>query len=209
VSESTEVVRRVLERLRDLGLIREPSELVLTNRGTKDATLEFTYTSTFGGGSGTASDLLPAGEQRIFRDAIDYLRSLGMPIPVSGNQGGTLAVRFSGLSSATDAGATVRTTTAVAEGRAGLAYGGVPRWSTLSEPVYLCGLRQNGSDRSNVAVQNLGTVADGDIVLHLDVFSGNPNTPFPQVLTDVTHSPGALTQISGVLHSNGMSLDNG
>jgi hypothetical protein len=56
------------------------SELVLTNRGTKNATLEFTYTSAIGSGSGTATDLLGAGQQWIFRDAIDYLRSIGMPI---------------------------------------------------------------------------------------------------------------------------------
>jgi Beta-propeller repeat len=187
------------------------SELVLTNRGTKDATLEFTYTSGIGSGTGTATDTLGAGQQWVLHDAIDYLRSIGMPIPTSGNQGGTLAIHFSGLSSATDAGVTVRTTTVVAEGRAGLAYAGIPRWSVLTEPVYLCGLRQNeNTDRSNVAIQNMGTAADGDIVLRLTAFSGNSTVPSsPHVLPDETLSPGALKQISGVLHSNGISLDNG
>src|SRR5262245_40991626 len=58
------------------------SELTLANRGSQSATLEFRYAATedMGGGSGTATDLLPAGRQRIVPDAIEYLRSLGVPI---------------------------------------------------------------------------------------------------------------------------------
>ncbi|MCI0422963.1 MAG: hypothetical protein L0312_27690, partial [Acidobacteria bacterium] len=148
------------------------SEIVFTNRGSRDTVMDFNYVAAFGGGSGTASAPLPAGRQSIVADAIAHLRSLGMPIPGSGNRGGTLVVRFSGLSSASDAAVTVRTTTIVPEGRAGLAYSGLSAQSLLTGPAYLCGLRQNAADRSNVAVQNAGTGYDGSIVLRLTVFSG-------------------------------------
>ena len=175
------------------------SELALTNRGTQDAFVTFTYTASFGDGSGSATALLPAGQQTILPDAITYLRSIGIPIPASGNRGGTLAVRFSGLSNAADAAATVRTTTSVPEGRAGLAYGGTPAASALQGPAYLCGLRHNADDRSNVAVQHAGSAADGPIVLRLTVFSGDPAQPLSAALPDISLSPGEFQQVSGVL----------
>ena len=86
------------------------SEMTLSNRGTHPATLDFTYTAAFGGGSGAARDHLPAGRQRVVPDAIHYLRQLGVPIPESGNRGGTLTVRFSGLNSESEGAVAVRTT---------------------------------------------------------------------------------------------------
>ena len=64
------------------------SELTLTNRSTNNATLRFSYTATFGEGSGMSSDQLPAGQQRIVPDALAYLRSIGIPIPASGTEMG-------------------------------------------------------------------------------------------------------------------------
>jgi all-beta uncharacterized protein len=185
------------------------SELVLTNRSKIDASLEFTYRAAFGGGSGTALDWLAAGKQLTVSNAIAYLRSKGIPIPGSGNLGGTLAVRFSGISSLADVAVTVPTTTAVAGGRAGLAYPGIPTVKALTIPSYLGGLRQNSEDRSNVALQNVGSPAEGDIVLRLTVYSGDPAAHFSRVLPDARLSPGESKQISGVLQSNGLSLTQG
>src|SRR5262245_40714478 len=56
------------------------SELALTNRGDSNLTLDYRYTAAFGGGSGVASDLMPARQQRIIPDAIAYLKSLGVSI---------------------------------------------------------------------------------------------------------------------------------
>ncbi|MDE2757423.1 MAG: hypothetical protein OXU26_04250 [Acidobacteriota bacterium] len=56
--------------------------------------------------------------------------------------------------SGSEVGVTVRTTTRVADGRAGLAYPGIAVADGFTEVVYLCGLRQ---DRSNVAFQNMRT----------------------------------------------------
>ena len=179
------------------------SELTLTNTGPKEARVDLTYVAAFGGGSGSATMALPAGGQRIFPDAIEYLRSLGLPIPATGNRGGTLSIHFSGVSSSSDVAALVRTTTAAGRGRAGLAYPAVPASKTLNEPVYLCGLRQNEQDRSNVAVQNAGGLADGNIVLRLTIFSVDQATPVSLVLPEIQLGPGEFRQINGILNSTG------
>jgi hypothetical protein len=185
------------------------SEMTLTNRGTSDATVNFTYTASFGSGSGTGTDTLAPGQQKIVPDAISHLRSLGVPIPSSGSQGGTLKVSFSGLISPADGSVTVRTTTVVPEGRAGLAYPGIPVSMALTGPSYLYGLRQNETDRSNVAIQNVGTAEDGNITLQLTVFSGAGGTETSRVLPVQVLAPGGFAQINGILASNGLELTNG
>ena len=185
------------------------SELALTNRGTTAASIAYSYTAAFGGASGTATDSLPAGRQKIVTDGITYLRNLGIQLGDSGNRGGTLQVSFGGLSSPDAAAATVRTTTAVAEGRAGLAYAGLRPPRLLGSTVYLCGLRQNATDRSNVAVLHAGPAFDGSITLRLTVVSGDPLHPTTQALPDITLSPGGFNQVSGILESNGLSVTNG
>ena len=174
------------------------SELTVTNRGTVWAIMDFTYTAHRGGGSGVADVRLRPGQQRIIPNAIEYLRTRRVPIPDTGNRIGTLRVSFRGFSSS-DVGVTVRTTTTVPEGRAGLAYPGVSAEAGFDEPVYLCGLRQNQQDRSNVAFQNLGTDADGPITLRTTVFSGDPEDSRPHVLEDRTLQPGGFYQYSGLL----------
>jgi hypothetical protein len=182
------------------------SELTLTNRGTTDAQISYSYTPAFGGTAGSPTDTLPAGRQRVIPDAIAYLEGLGLANPGSG---GTLRITLSNLSASDAASATVRTTTSVSNGRAGLAYAGLPPSKLLSSPVYLCGLRQNATDRSNVAALNAGASGDGDITLRLTVFSGDPATAQSKTLPDITLPPGGFSQISGILASNGLSLSNG
>ncbi len=63
------------------------SEMTLTNRGISNAIVKFTYSAAIGSGSGTGVDTLAFGQQKIVPDAISYLRSLGVPIDSSGNQG--------------------------------------------------------------------------------------------------------------------------
>ncbi len=174
------------------------SELTLTNRGMEEATLHYIYTADAGGGSGTATDRLDAGRQKIETDALDYLRGLGVPIPATGNRIGTLRVEVAVKS---EVEAVVRTTTLVPEGRAGLAYLGVAEEEGFDEPVYLCGLRQNSQDRSNVAFQNMGTSEEGAITLKTTVYSGEASDTSPRELDDVTLEPGGFHQYSGLLGS--------
>ena len=180
------------------------SELTLTNLGVSDTSITYTYVPAFGGQSGNASDTLAAGAQRIIPDTVEYLKSLGIPVGDTGSRGGTLRIGFSGAGAAT-----VRTTTAVPNGRAGLAYAGLSSSQLMTDPVYVCGLRQNASDRSNVAVLNAGTAYDGPLTLRLTVVSGDPAQPQTEILPDVTLPPGGFSQISGVLASNSLALTNG
>ena len=178
------------------------SELTLTNRGGQEATLHYTYTAHRGGGSGTATDSLPLGQQRIRSNAIDYLTNLGIPIPRSGNRIGTLRVEVSGSS---DVGVSVRTTTLVADGRAGLAYPGIAAAAGFTEAVYLCGLRQNAQDRSNVAFQNMGTPDQGNITLRTTVYSGDAANRSPRVLPNVILPPGGFHQFNRILATAGFT----
>ena len=169
------------------------SELTLTNRGSRAATLRYTYA---GGRNGTASETLAPGRQKIVPNAIDYLRNLGIPIPSSGTRIGTLRV---GVSGSSEVSVTARTTTRVADGRAGLAYPGVAVADGFTEAVYLCGLRQNRQDRSNVAFQNMG--ASGNITVRATVFSGDSGDS--RVLPDVVLAPGGFRQLNSVLAKAG------
>lgn len=163
--------------------------------------LNFTYTAEAGGGSGTATDMLGPHQQKIEANAIDYLRGLEVPIPETGSRIGTLRVDVSGSS---DVSAVVRTTTptAVPEGSAGLAYLGIPENQGFhDEAVYLCGLRDTQGDRSNVALQNMGS--EGSITLRTTVFSGNPADPTGEMLEDMTLGPGEFHQFNAVLQTAG------
>ena len=174
------------------------SELTLTNRGEQEVKLDYTYTARDEPEkrSGTASDVLAAGRQRIETDALTYLRGLGIPIPETGNQLGTLRVE---VPLGSEVEAVVRTATAVPEGRAGLAYLGVGEEEGYEEAVYLCGLRQNSQDRSNVAFQNMGTSEEGAITLKTTVYSGEAGNAMARELGDVTLEPGEFHQYSGLL----------
>ena len=172
------------------------SELTLTNRGEQEVRLDYIYTAEPGGETGTASDDLAAGRQRVETDALDYLRGLGIAIPETGNQLGTLRVE---VEVGSEVEAVVRTTTVVSEGRAGLAYLGVAAEEGFNEAVYLCGLRQNAQDRSNVAFQNMGAPEEGAITLRTTAYSGETADASPRMRDDVTLRPGEFHQYNQVL----------
>ena len=172
------------------------SELTLTNRGEREVKLDYTYTAHRGRGSGKTSDVLAPGRQKIKTDALGYLRGLGVPIPETGNRIGTLRVD---VPLGSEVEAVVRTTTVVPDGRAGLAYLGVAEEEGFEEAVYLCGLRQNAQDRSNVAFQNMGAPEEGAITVRTTVYSGAVSDTSPQVLEDVKLEPGGFHQYSGLL----------
>ena len=180
------------------------SELTLTNRGSEKATLNYTYTAQQPqeeGGSGVATDMLGAHQQKITSDAISYLTDLGIPIPSSGNRVGTLRVEVSGSS---EVSIVTRTTTDVPDGRAGLAYPGISEIEGFREAVYLCGLRENVQDRSNVALQNMGAPDEGPITLRTTLFSGEANDTDSRVLGEVELQPGVFHQYNQVLKELGI-----
>ena len=177
------------------------SELTLTNRGEEATTLNYTYTAEVGGG-GTASDVLRAGRQMVAANALTYLAGLGMPIPETGNRIGTLRVE---VPMGSDVQAVVRTSTVVPDGRAGLAYLGIAEEEGFSEAVYLCGLRQNTQDRSNVAFQHMGAPGDGPITLRTTIYSGEEDDTRSRMVGEVELQPGGFHQYNEVLKALGRS----
>ena len=187
------------------GGARFSSELTLANRGTSTSTVRLTYTGSAllggGAGSGTVSETLPAGRQLVVPDAIAYLRSKGLAIPAGGsNQGGTLRVRFEGLSSEDAGYAGVRTTTPSANGRAGLSYPGLTPSQLLDGDSVLVGLREGSADRSNLALANAGT--SGTITLRVYIVKGDGTEA---VYDDVDLGPGQWTQFGSILGAAGYS----
>ena len=177
------------------------SEMTLTNRWSEQARLKYTYTAHFGGGSGIASEVLGPGQQRVVPDAITYLKTLGMPIPDSGNRLGTLKVEVAGVA---DVGVVVRTTTPVSDGRAGLAYPGVAPGGGFyrNDVVHLLGLRRNSQDRSNVALQHMG-MSEHPVTLRTTAYSADPGDDRHTVMDDLTLEPGEFHQYNDILASAG------
>ena len=182
------------------------SELTLGNRGMTDASVDMTFTaaSALGStGSGTFTTTVPAGRQLVFADALQWLRQNGLFIP-PGDQAGTLRLAYSGLSFGDVAFASVRTLTAVAGGRAGLAYPALSPNETLEAPAALYGLREDSALRSNLALVNAGDPATGGpMTLRVTVFSGAPGDVRSTVLPVVSLGPGQWTQLNRVLASPG------
>ncbi len=182
------------------------SELVLTNRGTTAASLALLYTAAFGDGSGSCSETLAAGEQKIVPDAIGWLRERGVPIPEGAGRGGTLRVSFSGLSAPDAAAVTVRTTTATAapqpEGAAGLAYPAVPPESSFTSSATIYGLRATADDRSNVAVYN---PSSSPVTVRVTASSGDGSGNAVVKEEGLEIAPLGWTQLSSVFDGTGIT----
>jgi hypothetical protein len=179
------------------------TETTLTNGGTSAAGLNFTYTASLGAGSGTVTDVLAPG-QLVLPDTLAYLRDRGLPIPASGSQVGTLALRFENVSSAEGVAVTARTTASTAfpqpAGAAGLAYPGLRPSDGLTTSASICGLLQTGADRSNVAVFNTGP---GPVTLKVTAFAGDGSGASSVVDAAITLAPGGWHQYSGILGGPG------
>ncbi len=174
------------------------SDITITNAGTSTATLELTYTATTGGGSGTAVTALPPGTQVSDPSAFHFLAGLGLDTGGPGPHVGTLRGRFEGLSSPHGAGISVR----VSSAGGGVAFGGV---EPDPAPTQIVGwLKEDASDRSNLALVNAGGAGDGDVQLRVTLTSTDPAAPGRIVLPDVTLSAGAFRQLNRVLAASGL-----
>jgi len=209
-SESERVVPVVLDAF-GVGTSRFRSELVLANRGASAATVELTYTaaSALGAtGSGSVAETLGAGRQLVLDDALSYLRTRGLPIPQAvpgASQGGTLRVRFRGLSAPGAGAAFARTTAILPEGRAGVAYPGVDPAAWLTPAgQHVFGLRETAEARSNLALVNLSSTAD--VGLRVTLQSGTNGDRRSYVLPDtVWLQPLQWVQLGSILGRAGFT----
>ena len=182
------------------------TELTLTNLTASPLTLTLTYKASpqlgSGTGSGTATVTLAANEQRIAPDALGFLRQLGIPVPATGDAGGSLDVKAStGNASSFAAGA--RTFIGASGGGTfGLFYPGVTVGESAASVAYVGGLQQNGAQRSNVAVVNRGDASD-TIALRITYYgpdgtqAGSPDTK--------SLAPGEWAQFNQPLSSRGVT----
>lgn len=205
VSQSSFVVPIVLSSS-GAGGSNFSTELILTNGGATTATVALRYTAAFGGGSGTGVEALAPGEQKVIPDAIAYLIGRGIPIPASGDRGGTLQVGFYGLSSPDAAAVTARTTTATRAphpiGAAGLAYPGTAEGSVVKTSATLFGIRATSEDRSNVAVYNPTT---SEVTIRVTAFAGDGSGASLTKADDLTIPALGWTQFNGILDGTGFT----
>lgn len=179
---------------------RFSTELTLANRGGTTAAVQLAYTPATAlnaSGSGVVTTSLAARKQMVIPDTIGFLRSGGLAIPADGsNQGGTLRVTFSGLSSADVAYVGARTTTPSGTGRAGLSYPGVRPEDCFTDFAWLYGLRENGAERTNLALANAN--ASSAVTLRVNIWPADGGEGY-YLTPDVTLGPGQWTQIGRVL----------
>ncbi len=191
------------------GGARYTTDLTLANRGTTPVSLDLTYTpaeSIGASGGGTVSDALGAGLQKTIPDAIAYLRQKGIPIPTSGQQGGTLRIRATGASNSDVVYAAARTTAPSGPGQAGLAYPAVGPNEMPESSVRLFGLRENAAFRTNLALLSAGDPAGtSTITLKVTLTSGDPGDSRTAELAPVSLGPGQWLQLNHVLSQAGMS----
>ncbi len=98
--------------------------------------------------------------------------------------------------------ASVRTTTPA---HAGVSYGGVTNLALLRGSSIVPWLIESSRDRTNLALVNAGSDADGPITLRVTVFPGAPGSEAAVAMSDVVLTPGAFFQYSRLLVAAGLS----
>ena len=139
------------------------TELTLANLTASSLPLALVYTAApqlNASGSGAGTVTLAPFEQRIEGDAMAFLRSLGIPIPASGNVGGSVTVRAAGGSASSLAAGARTFVGAAGGGTFGLFYPGITLAESASSVASVQGLQQNSAQRSNLAVVNRGDAGD-------------------------------------------------
>ena len=186
------------------------SELVLSNKGTSQATLMLSYRESLSpslGSGGTTVVTLGAGVQIIIPGALNYLRSRGVSVGPSGaaSYAGALRISVSGAALA-DVYAGARTASqSAAGGQFGLFTPCIYPSDAATTDAYLYGLRANEMNRSNVAVANAGPDSAGPVTLQLRFFDGEMGGLESGGTETITLTPGAWYQYSNILRAKGIA----
>ncbi len=80
---------------------------------------------------------------------------------------------------------------------------------SLDGVAFLPWLAEDGTDRTNLALVNPGTAADGDVTLRVTVVSTDPAAPGTAALPEVTLPPGGFVQVNRVLRAAGLAARSG
>ncbi len=150
---------------------------------------------------------IPAGTEMRVSDAVEFLRSAGVPIPPSssGPIAGTLSLlRYLGPSPDNESlYAVARTYTSDASGTYGVAYDAPSDLDAAEEEASVYGLRSvSGVSRSNLAVAHLAGRTTDPITLSAQVYSAD-GTPAGAPLTK-SLAPGDWYQWNGILGLAGL-----
>jgi hypothetical protein len=179
------------------------TDLTLTNPTSTLVTVTLTYTasSAFSSlGSGMCSTTLAGGQQVVQVNALSYLRSLGLAIPTTGNQGGTLLV--------TGAVAQARTSNpnpdASVGGTYGLSYPAVATSARAKGEAWVYGLRQDADVRSNLAIADARVGSSATVNYVVDVFDADSGSPTPVQTLTRPLTGGQWAQINGILFGAGI-----
>jgi pseudomonalisin len=180
------------------------SDLTLTNPASAPVTVSLTYTASTqfsGAGSGTRTTTLAAGQQLVKANALSFLRDLGLAIPTTGAQGGTLLV----------AGAVAQARTSnpnldfAVGGSYGLSYPAVASSARAKGEAWVYGLRQDADVRSNLAIADARAGNAAGVEYVADVFDADVGSPTPVLTKRVTLEGGQWTQFTTILFEAGLT----
>ena len=183
------------------GGTRHRSDLALSQRGdAQPVDVEMEYAATAGGGSGTGRWTLLAKEDFAL-PAFYALDRAGVPVTADGDHLGTLRLRFRGLATPSDAAAGVAVISQPDGGAATLVSVPALRPSQLLRGTSVVApLRRDALDRSNLALANAGTAADGPVTLRVTLSPAAPGGAAGDAVTrDVVLPAGGFAQLDDVL----------
>jgi len=190
------------------------SELVVGSRASADTTLAIDYAPApgFAGPGGTVAPksamvTVPAGREIRAADALGWLRSFGMEIPVATPDSpvaGSVSLRWHSAGRVDDLYLVARTYTRAASGGTfGLFYDGPSDLDAAEEEATVYGLRSvAGAARSNLAVVHVPGRGEEPIEVSVQVYSA-AGTPAGEPLAR-SLAPGEWTQWNGVLGLAGL-----
>jgi hypothetical protein len=180
---------------------RHKTDLGVKQRGeSQPVDVEMEYTATAGGGSGSGRWTLVAREAVIL-PAFYMLDRAGVPVTSEDSRLGTLRLRFRGLDRPLDAVAGAAVLSNPDSLDATLVSMPAFRPSQLLRgPAVVAPLRRDALDRSNFALVNAGTAADGPVTLRVTLSPAGPGGAAGGAATrDVTLPAGGFTQLDDVL----------
>ena len=179
------------------------TDLTLTNPTSAPVTVTLTYTASAafsGQGSGMKTMPLGARQQFVTSNALSYLRGLGLAIPATGKQGGTLLV--------SGAVALARTSNpnpdTTVGGSYGLSYPALAASARAKGEAWVYGLRQDADVRSNLAIAD-ARIGGGSLSYVIDVFDADTGSTTPVQTLAIPLAGGQWDQVNGILSGAGIA----